>query len=128
MKFLNALSHVIMSLPIIPVRGRTGGNPIGWASMRGMQGVFYGLGLLGIVAYFWFRKWYTNHPVWGKIIIGLVVIWALWWVIAWICSFNNDPYLRKEPYRRIDLKEEEIQFSPLNGQHPPQKEKDETRS
>ncbi len=128
MKFFNALTQVVMSLPIIPVRGRTGGNPIGWASMRGMQGVFFGLGFLGLVAYFWFRKWYTHHPVWGKIIIGVVVVWALWWVIAWVRSFNEAPHLRKEPYRQIYLDEEKIQFNPMNEQTPVQKQKDETRS
>lgn len=117
-----------MSLPIIPVRGRTGGDPIGWASAKGMQWVFYGLGLLGLVAYFWFCKWYKHHPVLGKVIIVLVVAWALWWVICWVRSFNDDPYLRKEPYRKIDLDEENIKFNPMNEQNPNPKEKDETHS
>lgn len=128
MKYFNRLTKAIMLLPIIPVRSRTGGEPIGWASGAGMQSVFYGLGVLGLVAYFWFRKWYQHHPIWGKVIIGIVIVWALWWVICWICSFNNDPYLRKEPYRKIDLDEENMKFNPMNEQNPIPKEKDETHS
>ena len=43
-------------------------------------------------------------------------------------SFNNDPYLRKEPYRKIYLDEENMKFNPMNEQNPNPTEKDETHS
>jgi hypothetical protein len=116
-------SPLLWYLPIIPVHIQPGGKRAGWASFAGMQGVAFALALLIVVALFWFAKFYTHHPTLGKVIIGVLVVWGILLLIQWICSFGNDPLLRKEPYRRIYLDEENMKFNPMNEQNPTPKEK-----
>jgi len=60
------------------------------------MGVLVGAGLL---AYFYAAAWYKAHPVFGKIILAVVGIWAVWQFIQWIKNICDDPLTRIKPRR-----------------------------
>ena len=92
-----------------------------------MLNFLFGWGIIAvIVAICFFTRWYQRHPVLGKVALGILAVWGIWLVIRWFRSFNDDPLLRKEPYRRIELDEENIKFNPMNEQNPQSNRKDET--
>ena len=132
MKSFNFMKIVSVAtyLPIIPVRSRTGGAPISWASLKGMSYALMGLVILGLIAYFGFLKdWCQQHPILTKVILCLLVVWAICFVIGWIRSFSDDPLLRSAPYRKINLDEEELkQVNPMEEPATREIGKNETRS
>ena len=132
MKSFNFMKIVSVAtyLPIIPVRSRTGGASIGWASLKGMGTAMIGLVVIGLMLYFWFLKdWCQQHPIVTKVILGILITWVVLFIIQWTRSFSEDPLLRAEPYRRINLDEKDLtQVNPINEPGSRKIEKDETRS
>lgn len=130
MKLFNALSNMLHAAPIIPVKLTQGGEPVGKASLRGMSFALIGLVGLALMIYFWLLKdWCRQHPILAKVILGILAVWIIWFVIRWIFSFGDDPLLRREPYRKINLNEEDLkQGNPLNEPDSRKMEKDETHS
>ena len=53
-----------------------------------------------VLAYHFLRSWYQAHPVLGKIILGIIVCWAVYQAVLLFRSFNDDPLTRTTPYKR----------------------------
>ena len=112
MNFFTKLARAVPYLPIINIPFRAGGEPV--VRNASLGGLHFAIGFLvaaGLIGYFWFVKWYRQHPVWGKIILVVVGIWVLWQLIRWVRSLCDDPYSRTTPYRTF-----EVPLEPGDGQ------------
>ena len=106
MRFLD-FSKLLSSLPLFPITAQRGGEPVAWASLRGLQ-MLMGIGIIVcLVIGVCFLKWYHKHPVGGKIALWVLVVWVIWWLVRYIRALSDDPYTRAAPYRKIELPEEE---------------------
>ena len=106
MRILN-FSKLLSSLPLLPITTKRGGEPVAWASLRGLQ-ILMCIGIVVcLIAMACFLKWYYKHPVGGKIALWILIIWAIWWLVRYIRALNDDPLLRATPYRKIEIPEED---------------------
>ena len=97
---------LISLFPFIPISWRHGGTPIAWASLRGLNTLVLFAILVCCVGGFFFFRWYGKHPLLGKIILILLVLWVIWKGISWLVALGDDPLTRQKPYRPVDLPEE----------------------
>ena len=98
---------MLSSLPLLPITAKHGGEPVAWASLRGLQALMYIGIVVCLVIIVCFLKWYHKHPVGGKIALWILVVWAVWWLVRYIKALNDDPLLRAAPYRKIEIPEED---------------------
>ena len=109
MRLLN-FSKLLSSLPLLPITVQRGGNPVVWASLRGLQTLMYIGIVVCLIIMVCFLKWYHKHPVSGKIALWILIVWAIWWLVRYIKALSDDPLLRATPYRKIEIQEEEPSF------------------
>ena len=54
----------------------------------------------GVLTYYFLRSWYQAHPILGKVILGVIVCWAVYQAVLLFRSLNDDPLTRTTPYKR----------------------------
>ncbi|MBR2082823.1 MAG: hypothetical protein IJ876_07480 [Elusimicrobiaceae bacterium] len=97
------LFKVVFYLPILNIPFAPGGKiVIRGASYNGLGFLCGVIIVVGVFGWSYFRMWYIQHPILGKLILLVVAWWVLCQIVRFFQVLCDDPYTRRTPYRNIE--------------------------
>ena len=90
-------------LPIIDIPFYPGGKlAVRGASYRGLSFLCTIVIAVGLLAFFYARSWYVQHPILGKICLIVGIWWGVRQSVRWFRALCDNPLTRVTPYRTLE--------------------------